>query len=178
MPSTGSWRKTRIAGLVDIGVATIQRLDAQSEELNGDLLATVQDPLTPPSLFLIRPNSAPELLRQAPHVFDSTGLVVNRYEAVSTDGTRVPYIQVGPTDRNRDAPTHLTGYGGFGISLLPYYKPALGKLWLERGGTSVIAHLRGGGEFGTAWHEAGRREGRRLAHDDFAAVAADLIRRG
>ena len=50
---------------------------------------------------------------------------------------------------------HLYGYGGFGISMLPYYNPALGKLWLERGGTGVVANIRGGGEFGTAWHEAG-----------------------
>jgi len=59
-----------------------------------------------------------------------------------------------------------------------YYNPAIGKLWLEQGGTSVIAHLRGGREFGEPWHEAGRRSGRRLAHDDFAAVAADLVHRG
>ncbi len=55
---------------------------------------------------------------------------------------------------------------------------AIGKLWLERGGTRVIANLRGGGEFGTGWHEAGRREGKRLSHDDFAAIAGDLVRRG
>ena len=54
----------------------------------------------------------------------------------------------------------------------------IGKLWLERGGTSVIANIRGGGEFGTPWHDAGRGAGKRLAHDDFAAVAADLVRRG
>jgi len=51
-------------------------------------------------------------------------------------------------------------------------------LWLERGGSSVVANIRGGGEFGTAWHDAGRREKKRLSHDDFAAVAADLVRRG
>jgi prolyl oligopeptidase len=73
---------------------------------------------------------------------------------------------------------HLSGYGGFGISMLPYYNSALGKLWLERGGTGVVANIRGGGEFGTAWHDAGRREKKRLSHDDFAAVAADLVRRG
>ena len=60
----------------------------------------------------------------------------------------------------------------------PFYNASLGKLWLERGGTCVIAHLRGGGEFGKDWHDAGRREGKRLSHDDFAAVAADLVARG
>ena len=60
----------------------------------------------------------------------------------------------------------------------PITSSAIGKLWLEQGGTSVIANIRGGGEFGTRWHEAGRYAGKRLAHDDFAAVAADLVRRG
>ncbi len=64
------------------------------------------------------------------------------------------------------------------VSSLPYYAVRTGKLWLERGGTTVLANIRGGGEFGTRWHEAGRREGKRLTHDDFAAVAADLVRRG
>jgi prolyl oligopeptidase len=105
-------------------------------------------------------------------------LVITRHEAVSSDGTHMPYIQVGPAGESGDAPVHLYGYGGFDISLMPWYDSGLGKLWLERGGTAVIAHIRGGREFGTAWYEAARREGRRLAHDDFAAVAADLVRRG
>lgn len=64
------------------------------------------------------------------------------------------------------------------IPVLPYYRSALGKLWLERGGTAVVASIRGGSEFGTRWHDAGRRAHKRLSHDDFAAVAADLVRRG
>jgi prolyl oligopeptidase len=87
-------------------------------------------------------------------------------------------VQTGPADDTGDAPVHLGGYGGFGISRLPSYSLGIGKLWLERGGTSVVANIRGGREFGTRWHEAGRREGKRLSHDDFAAVAADLVRRG
>jgi prolyl oligopeptidase len=94
------------------------------------------------------------------------------------DGERIPYVQVGPVRETGDAPVHLTGYGGFRLSQLPYYSSAVGKLWLERGGTSVTASIRGGGEFGTRWHDAGRRAGKRLSHDDFAAVAADLVRRG
>jgi prolyl oligopeptidase len=117
-------------------------------------------------------------LKPAPQVFDPTGLVVTRHEAISEDGTRIPYVQVGPPGETGEAPVHLSGYGGFGISQLPYYNSAVGKLWLEQGGTSIVANIRGGGEFGTAWHEAGRREGKRASHDDFAAVAADLVRRG
>ncbi|BCG97306.1 hypothetical protein MesoLj131a_61700 [Mesorhizobium sp. 131-2-1] len=118
------------------------------------------------------------MLKRSPENFDASGLVVARHEAVSIDHEMIPYTQVDPTNGNGDAPVHLSGYGGFGISLLPFYNSWLGKLWLERGGTCVEANIRGGGEFGTRWHDAGRREGKRLAHDDFAAVAADHVRRG
>jgi prolyl oligopeptidase len=177
-PSETGWSRQRITGLPDIGVANVWSLDVRTEESNGDLLASAQDPLTPPSLLLVRPAAAPELLKRAPQVFDPAGLVVTRHEATSPDGTSIPYVQVGPPGQTGDAPVHLSGYGGFRISQLPYYNSALGKLWLERGGTSVVANIRGGGEFGTAWHDAGRREGKRASHDDFAAVAADLARRG
>jgi prolyl oligopeptidase len=177
-PSETGWPRERITGLPDIGVANVWPLDVRTEESNGDLLASAQDPLTPPSLFLVRPAAAPELLKRAPAAFEPAGLVVTRHEATSPDGTRIPYVQVSPLGETGEAPVHLSGYGGFGISQLPYYNPAVGKLWLERGGTSVVANIRGGGEFGTAWHEAGRREGKRASHDDFAAVAADLVRRG
>jgi prolyl oligopeptidase len=177
-PSGAGWSRERITGLPDIGVANVWPLDVRPEESNGDLLASAQDPLTPPSLFLVRPNATPEQLKRAPQAFDPAGLFVSRHEAISPDGTRIPYVQVGPPEVASEAPVHLSGYGGFGISQLPYYNSAVGKLWLERGGTSVVANIRGGGEFGTAWHEAGRREGKRASHDDFAAVAADLVRRG
>jgi prolyl oligopeptidase len=177
-PSDAGWARQRITGLPDIGVAHVWSLDVRTEESTGDLLASAQDPLTPPSLFLVPPLTAPQLLKRAPQTFDPSGLVVTRHEALSDDGTRIPYVQVGPPGETGEAPVHLSGYGGFGISQLPYYNSALGKLWLERGGTGVVANIRGGGEFGTAWHDAGRREKKRLSHDDFAAVAADLVRRG
>ena len=177
-PAGGAWSRARITGLPDLGTAHAWPLDVYPEESNGDLLALAHDQLTPPSLFLVKPAAAPQILKRAPQAFDPAGLVITRHEAISSDGTRIPYVQAGPPGETGEAPVHLTGYGGFGISMLTYYNPAIGKLWLERGGTSVIAHLRGGREFGTAWYEAARREGRRLAHDDFAAVAADLVRRG
>ncbi len=177
-PSATGWSRDLITGLPDIGVANVWPLDVRVEESNGDLLASAQDPLTPASVFLVRPDAVPEPLKRAPQAFDPKGLIVTRHEAISADGTRIPYTQVGPPGETGTAPVHLSGYGGFGISQLPYYNPALGKLWLERGGTGVVANIRGGGEFGTPWHEAGRREGKRLSHDDFAAVAADLVQRG
>jgi prolyl oligopeptidase len=177
-PSAAGWARQRVTGLPDIGVADVWPLDVRTEESNGELLASAQEPLAPPSLYLVPPLAAPQLLKRAPQTFDPAGLAVTRHEAISEDGTRVPYVQVGPPGETGAAPVHLSGYGGFGIAMLPSYNSALGKLWLERGGTGVVANIRGGGEFGTAWHDAGRREKKRLSHDDFAAVAADLVHRG
>ncbi|MBO0712504.1 MAG: S9 family peptidase, partial [Acetobacteraceae bacterium] len=177
-PGAAGWRGEPIAGLPDIGIASVWPLDARCDESNGEMLAAVQDPLTPPSLLLLSPGREPVFLKRGPAAFDPAGLIVSRHDAVSSDGTRIPYVQVGPGGETGEAAVHLSGYGGFGISQLPYYNSALGKLWLERGGTSVLAAIRGGGEFGTAWHDGGRREGKRRSHDDFAAVAADLVRRG
>src|SRR6516165_8445120 len=162
-PSGVGWARQRITGLPDIGVAHVWSLDVRTEESTGDLLASAQDPLTPPSLYLVPPLAAPQLLKRAPQTFDPAGLVVTRHEAISEDGTCIPYVQVGPPGETGEAPVHLSGYGGFGISQLPYYNSAVGKLWLERGGTGVVANIRGGGEFGTAWHDAGRREKKRLS---------------
>ncbi len=175
----GTWQQEEMPGLPRIGTVNLGQLDAEDEECDGSLLAIAQDPVTPPTLMLTRPGlAAPEVLKRLPPAFDATGCVVTRHEAVSIDGERIPYVQTGPTELTGDAPVHMTGYGGFGISSMPTYRMGTGKLWLERGGTSVVANIRGGGEFGTRWHEAGRREGKRLSHDDFAAVAADLVRRG
>ncbi|HEU4377838.1 MAG TPA: prolyl oligopeptidase family serine peptidase [Hyphomicrobiaceae bacterium] len=177
-PSPSGWARSKLTGLPQIGVVSVWRLDMEEAEGNGDLLADAQDPLTPATMSLIERGKSPAVLRQAPRTFNAHGLVVTHHEAVSIDGERIPYVQVGPPGETGDAPVHLNGYGGFAVSQLPYYSSAIGKLWLERGGTSVTANIRGGGEFGTRWHEAGRRGKKPLSHDDFAAVAADLARRG
>lgn len=178
-PWADGWSTRPLGGLPDLGSASVWPLDGDPEAADGALLAQVEDPLTPPTLLAFAPElGAPTVLRTTPAAFDPRGLRITRHDAVSSDGTRIPYIQVGPQQDTGDAPVHLSAYGGFRVSLLPSYQAVLGKLWLERGGTSVVANIRGGGEFGTRWHEAGRREGKILAHDDFAAVAADLVARG
>ncbi|MCA1362956.1 S9 family peptidase [Bradyrhizobium sp. IC3069] len=178
-PSATSWSRETLGGLPQIGVVDVWPLDRHASESNGDLLANVQDPLTPPALLLIeRGVASPIVLKQAPKTFTADGLVVTQHEAISVDGERIPYVQTGPAGETGDAPVYLSAYGGFGHSVKPYYNSSLGKLWLERGGTIVQANLRGGGEFGTRWHDAGRLAGKKLSHDDFAAVAADLVRRG
>lgn len=182
-PDRQEWTRGALDTVPAEGTVHLVSLDAERHETNGEVLISAQDPITPRKLLLFdlnaaAPLGAPVILKRNPENFDASGLVVTRHEAVSTDGEMIPYTQVGPTNGNGDAPIHLTAYGGFGVSRLPHSNSSLGKLWLERGGTCVVANIRGGGEFGTRWHEAGRRDGKRLAHDDLAAVAADLVRRG
>ncbi|WP_085034850.1 prolyl oligopeptidase family serine peptidase [Ensifer aridi] len=182
-PGRQEWTRCVLRTVPTAGTVHVWSLDAAIHESNGEVLVSAEDPINPPQLLLLDLNAAPSLgapviLKSTPENFDASGVIVTRHEAVSTDGEMIPYTQVGPAKENGDAPVHLTAYGGFGSSNLPCYNSAIGKLWLERGGTSVVANIRGGGEFGTRWHEAGRREGKRLTHDDFAAVAADLVRRG
>lgn len=118
-----------------------------------------------------------EVLRRAPGRFDAKGVVVTQHAAVSEDGTRVPYFQVGRPSA-APAPTMLYGYGGFEVSLGVDYLPVVGKTWLERGGIFVLANIRGGGEYGPDWHRAGLRENRHRVYEDFAAVARALVERG
>ena len=111
--------------------------------------------------------------------FDASRHIVEQFEAVSTDGTKIPYFIVHRKDIALDGntPTLMTAYGGFEVSETPYYPAIQGKLWLERGGSFVLANIRGGGEFGPAWHEAGRKTKRQIIYDDFAAVAKDIFAR-
>ena len=137
--------------------------------------------LTPNALYFSRgDDTTPEPLKAEAPRFDASGLEVRQNWATSSDGTRIPYFVVGPKDspHRGTAPTILTGYGGFRISRLPDYDPVRGRLWLEAGGLWVVANLRGGGEFGPAWHRAALREKRPRAYEDFEAVAEDLIQRG
>lgn len=122
---------------------------------------------------------AAALVREAPSFFNAENYSVEQHFAVSADGTRVPYFQVGPKGLVLDGgnPTLLSGYGGFEVSRTPAYSGAVGRSWLERGGVFVVANIRGGGEYGPSWHTAALQENRHRAYDDFAAVARDLSAR-
>ena len=136
--------------------------------------------LTPGSLWLGDLSGAtPTLIKQSPARFDASRDTVDQYEATATDGTKIPYFVVHPKTMKLDGntPTLLYAYGGFQVSMLPVYSPTNGKLWLEQGNAYVLANIRGGGEFGPAWHEAALKTKRQTAYDDFAAVAKDLIAR-
>lgn len=136
--------------------------------------------LTPSSL--LAGNAATGQLtpsKSEPALFDASRDTVDQLYATSKDGTRIPYFVVHPKNMQYDGkdPTLLNAYGGFEISMTPTYSAVRGKLWLEKGGVFVLANIRGGGEFGPAWHEAGLKTHRQRIYDDFYAVAQDLIAR-
>ena len=137
--------------------------------------------LTPPTLYLADAGAgALAAVKSMPAKFDASRDEVEQHEATSKDGTKVPYFIVHPKGMamNGESPTLLYAYGGFQVSETPVYSSNVGKLWLERGGVYVLANIRGGGEFGPAWHEAGLKTHRQRIYDDFAAVAQDVITRG
>jgi prolyl oligopeptidase len=154
-----------------VGVASTSSKDNRA-------LVGVTNFLTPPSLWLADAATGEiRQIMQQPAKFDASNLVAEQREAVSSDGTRIPYFIVHRRGMKLDGnnPTLLYAYGGFEASMTPSYSATTGKLWLENGGVYVLANIRGGGEFGPAWHEAGLGTKRQIIYDDFAAVAKDLI---
>jgi prolyl oligopeptidase len=168
-----------VPGLPDNASLSAGKLAPDDDEADSYLLY-VSRFLEPDSLLAGARDTAPVLLKQLRPVFDAGHLRVQQYHATADDGTQIPYFWVGPQGETPAGgwPTHLYGYGGFEVSLTPSYLADKGALWLQRGGAYVLANIRGGGEFGPAWHQAGIRAAKRVAQDDFAAVAADLARRG
>ncbi len=175
-PGASGWTRT------EVPVPDNMAINLASADDRGDLAyLSVTGFLTPTSLVTVdaaRP-AAPKTVKTLPAQFDATGLVVEQFEAPSSDGTEIPYFVVHRKDVPLDGttPTLMTAYGGFELPRLPSYAGVTGKLWLEKGGSFVLANIRGGGEFGPAWHDAGRKTRRQLIYDDFAGVAKDLFKR-
>lgn len=172
----GRWRLRDVAvpASSSVGVAAFDR------DTSDDYWLTVTSFLQPTTLYLAHGGSDErEKMKSLPAFFDAKGLEVEQYEATSKDGTRIPYFVVMREGARRDGshPTILYGYGGFEISQSPSYSANAGAAWLEKGGVWALANLRGGGEFGPEWHTTAQREGRQKTHDDFIAVAEDLIKR-
>jgi prolyl oligopeptidase len=171
----GRWTFTPIA-LPANGVASLSDSGLRQDEV----FFSYNDFITPPSiLYAPTARARPTTVQSQPARFNATGLEVNQYEATSKDGTKIPYFLVSKKGMVLDGsnPTLLYGYGGFEVSMLPNYAATNGKLWLERGGVYVLANIRGGGEFGPEWHQAGLKGKRQVIYDDFIGVAEDLIAR-
>ncbi len=152
-----------------------------ANNMNDSFALALNGFLTPPSLLLGDAGNPASLktVKTQPGLFDTANLVVEQLTATSKDGTAVPYFAVHRKDLKYDGTnaTLLNAYGGFEVSETPSYNAVRGKLWLERGGVFVLANIRGGGEFGPAWHEAGLKLNRQRIYDDFAAVGRDLVAR-
>lgn len=134
----------------------------------------------PTTLYLADETGKVALVRSLPEQFDAQGLMVEQHEATSKDGTKIPFFIIHREGIAHDGtnPTLLYAYGGFEVSQTPSYSAVTGASWLERGGVYVVANIRGGGEFGPAWHRAGLKENRQRIYDDFFAVAQFLIDHG
>jgi prolyl oligopeptidase len=172
----GQWIRQTL-DMPALGSIDTQGIDPEESD---DYFLTVTDFLTPSGLYFgTAGQAAREKLKSLPAFFAADGLEIRQHEASSKDGTAIPYFQVSRKNLNLDGknPLLLYGYGGFEVSLLPNYIPAVGAAWLERGGVYVLANIRGGGEFGPNWHYAARKENRQRSYDDFIAVAEDLIAR-
>jgi prolyl oligopeptidase len=135
--------------------------------------------LTPTTLYHAEGISRPEASKSLPAFFDATPFKVEQRFVNSSDGTRVPYFLVssGELELNGKNPTLIYAYGGFELSMQPTYSATIGMDWLESGGVYALANIRGGGEYGPAWHLQAQREHRQRSYDDFFAVAEDLVER-
>ena len=171
-----NWSLTPMPGAPPLTTITANGVDAQESDA---FFLTVTGYLTPTSLLYGEVGKAPELLKQLPEFFDASGLEVTQHFVKSKDGTAIPYFQVAQKNLQLDGthPTLLYGYGGFEISLTPGYSGGVGRAWLSHGGVYVVANIRGGGEYGPAWHQAALKQNRLRAYEDFAAVAEDLVAR-
>ena len=174
-PTATGWNKrpVPVGDNLRVGVVTASNLD-------DTFFLSTTGFLTPSSLALGHAaTAAVQVVKTEPARFDASNDVVEQMEATSKDGTKVPYFVVHPKGMKYDGSnaTLLNAYGGFEVSETPSYSANIGKLWLEHGGVFVLANIRGGGEFGPAWHEAGLKTHRQRIYDDFAAVGEDLVAR-
>ncbi|MET0332624.1 MAG: prolyl oligopeptidase family serine peptidase, partial [Rhizobacter sp.] len=161
-----------------LGVSALHDPLIKNDPLAEAYWLSYTDFLTPDSLYLgSTANDDRELLKSRGALFDSTGMRAEQRFATSKDGTKVPYFVVWPPGAKPDGtnPTLLYGYGGFEISMKPWYSGGFGRAWYQRGGVLVVANIRGGGEFGPAWHQSAVKPNKQRSYDDFIAVAEDLI---
>jgi prolyl oligopeptidase len=145
-----------------------------------ELWWSFSSPLSPATVYRYDFDTRRRIAFEAPRPPIQAGRFETRAMfATSKDGTRVPFFLTARADVKRDGrnPTMVYGYGGFSISVLPGYRPDV-PAWLELGGLFVTVNMRGGAEYGEAWHDAGRLERKQNVFDDFIAVAEHLVREG
>ncbi len=171
----GTWSLHPLLDAPSVWSVGASQVDADASD---DLWIDGNDFVTPETLYRASVSGGARVIRREPHRFDADGIAITQHFATSADGTRIPYFEVGRTDRDRPTRTLLDAYGGFEVPNVPAYAGGLGRAWLADGGTYVLANIRGGGEYGPAWHRAGLRDQRHRVYEDHEAVARDLIDRG
>ncbi len=173
--SNGKWMKSKV-NAPDFGTIGL----GSTDEFSDDYYYTFQNFLTPTSLYLANAKSnSSKKVKSLSSYFDANKYKVEQFKMKSKDGEMIPYfvISAKTTVLNGNNPTLLNAYGGFEISEVPFYSGVIGQAWLEKGGIFVLANIRGGGEFGPKWHQAGLKEKRQNIYNDFHGVAEDLIAR-
>jgi len=164
--------------LKDVALPTLGAVTAVSgERRDAEMFYAFTSFLYPTTVFRYDFATARTSVFKAPQIaFDPSGYETEQVFYRSKDGTRIPMFLTHRTGLVRDGshPTYLYGYGGFNISLTPSFSVAV-LVWLEWGGIYAVPNLRGGGEYGEDWHQAGMHEKKQNVFDDFLAAAQYLI---
>jgi len=171
--SNGKWTNQKVDA-PNFGTISI----AATNDLSDEYFFNFENFITPTTLYFadaIANTFKP--YQSLPAFFDASKYEVKQYKAKSKDGTMVPYFMVADKDMKDDGtnPTLVYAYGGFEISISPFYASTFGTSWLEKGGVLVLANIRGGGEYGPKWHQDGIKEKRQNVFNDLYAVSEDLI---
>ena len=152
---------------------------------SNQIFATAETMLQPPTLYAVGEAGAPQAIQSLPAMFDAKDMNVEKRFATSKDGTPIPYFLVRKKGAKGPVPALVHAYGGFRAAQTPGYLTGqpyragpLGLFWVEDGNAYVLANIRGGGEYGPAWHQAALHEKRQNSFDDLHAVAEDLVKTG
>ena len=156
------------------GIGTVSGIEGEAG--NSETFFGFTNFVTPETIYRLDTKTLTSSIYLTPGSnIDANNYAIRQVFFKSKDGTRVPMFLISRKDKiNEPTPTILYGYGGFNISLTPSYSPGI-LAWVDMGGTYAIANLRGGGEYGKAWHDAGRLMNKQNVFDDCAAAAQYLI---
>jgi prolyl oligopeptidase len=174
------WRQQATALPANATLAMVSADDA-----HDTAFVTAQGFVIPPTLYAVSAGGKARALQSLPARFDASAIDVEQHFATSKDGTKIPYFVARKKGASVPAAALVHAYGGFRNPQLPTYLTTepyragpLAKWWVEDGQVYVLANIRGGGEYGPAWHEATLREKHQNAFDDLYAVSEDLVARG
>lgn len=170
----GTWEAADVDGLPEL--ATVGVLDTDPDH-SDEIWLSASSFTQAPSLLHGSTADSVSVIKTTPSSYDSSQVRAQQYFATSDDGTQIPYFVIKRDDVT-SGPTLQYGYGGFENSMTPTYLGIGGRSWIARGGIYVMTNIRGGGEYGPAWHTQAQKAGRHLVYEDFAAVARDLVSRG